>query len=61
MARHWAEVTAHRRGLGRPIECGDAWIAATALRHAIPLLTHNTDDFADIPGLTLTGHTKGPA
>src|SRR5690348_6586456 len=28
MAQFWADVTAHRRRLGRPIECGDAWIAA---------------------------------
>jgi len=26
---------------GRPIECGDAWIAATAIRYGLPLLTHN--------------------
>jgi predicted nucleic acid-binding protein len=29
----------------------DAWIAATALRHSCPLVTHNSDDFSDIAGL----------
>jgi predicted nucleic acid-binding protein len=29
----------------------DAWIAATARRHGCPLVTHNGDEFLDIPGL----------
>lgn len=56
MAGHWAEVTAHRRRAGRPIECGDAWIAAAALRHAIPLITHNASHYGDIPNLKLITH-----
>lgn len=56
LAQHWAEVTAHRRRLGRPIECGDAWIAATAIRHGIPLVSHNSKDYAGIPGLTVITH-----
>jgi tRNA(fMet)-specific endonuclease VapC len=58
MSRHWAEVTAHRRRVGRPIECGDAWIAAGAVRHGLPLLTHNAGDYADIPGLQLICHAE---
>jgi predicted nucleic acid-binding protein len=50
-AQHWAEVTAHRRRIGRPIECGDAWIGTTAVRHGIPLVTHNVRHYQDIPGL----------
>jgi tRNA(fMet)-specific endonuclease VapC len=56
MSRRWAEVTAHRQGVGRPIDCGDAWIAATALRHGLPLLSHNAADYSDIPGLQLVSH-----
>jgi predicted nucleic acid-binding protein len=56
MAQHWADVTAHRRRLGRPIDCGDAWIAACALRHGAALLTHNSRDYAEIPGLNLISH-----
>ncbi|HVZ16179.1 MAG TPA: PIN domain-containing protein [Terriglobales bacterium] len=57
-AQHWAEITAHRRRLGRPIECGDCWIAAAALRHDLTLLTHNAKDYESIPGLRLISHTS---
>lgn len=56
LARRWADITAHRRRIGRPIECGDAWIAATALRHDIPLATHNAGDYEHIHGLKLITH-----
>lgn len=56
LCRQWSMVTAHRRQLGRPIECGDAWIAATALRHGLSLLTHNARDYGDVPGLTVISH-----
>lgn len=45
----WARVTAHCRGMGRPRQDNDLWIAATALRHGLPLVTHNRRDFDDIP------------
>lgn len=51
MADAWAKITVHRQQMGRPIECGDAWVAATAVRHSIPLATHNTRDYADVPDL----------
>lgn len=57
MAEAWAEVAVARERTGRPIACGDCWIAAAALRHNIPLLTHNGKDFADVPGLTLITHS----
>lgn len=56
MAQHRAKVTAHRRRLGQSIDCGDAWIAAAALRHGATLLTHNAKDFTEIPGLNLILH-----
>jgi predicted nucleic acid-binding protein len=31
--------------------------AATAIQHALPLVTHNVRDFADIPGLTVLSVT----
>jgi tRNA(fMet)-specific endonuclease VapC len=58
MAQHWAEITAYRRRLGRPVDCGDAWIAASALRHEAVLLTHNSKDYAEIPGLKLVSHAS---
>ena len=56
IAEHWAQLTAHRRQLGRPIDCGDAWIAASALRHNATLLTHNAKHYTDIPALTVVSH-----
>jgi predicted nucleic acid-binding protein len=53
LAQVWAEITAHRRRLGRPIECGDACIAASALRHGASLATHNAAHFTEIPNLKL--------
>jgi tRNA(fMet)-specific endonuclease VapC len=57
MAQNWAEITLHRRKLGQPISCGDAWIAASALRHDATLITHNLRDFAHIPQLRLFSPT----
>ncbi|MGB7159201.1 MAG: type II toxin-antitoxin system VapC family toxin [Tepidisphaeraceae bacterium] len=38
---------------GRPIAPGDAWIAAIAMRHGMPLVSHNRKHFDGIPGLVL--------
>lgn len=53
LCRWWAEVRVARRRAGKPIELADAWIAATALVYRLPLVTHNPDDFREIPGLTV--------
>jgi len=53
----WAEVTVAAQAIGRRIECADAWIAATALFAAAPLVTHNRTDYLGVPGLTLISHT----
>lgn len=46
--REWARVMARK---GRPISVPDAWIAATALQHQCPLVTHNPRHFQGISGL----------
>ena len=38
---------------GRPTDLPDLLIAATALVHGLRLVTHNTQDFAHVPGLAL--------
>lgn len=51
LCRQWASIAVQRQRIGRPISVQDAWIAATALRHSCPLVTHNRNDFSDITGL----------
>lgn len=54
--QRWAQVKAARQKIGRPIASEDCWIAACALRHGVPLATHNAADYTDIPGLTVISH-----
>ncbi|MGP1386500.1 MAG: type II toxin-antitoxin system VapC family toxin [Thainema sp.] len=53
LCRQWAQVRADRQRIGRAIAPQDAWIAATALRYDLPLVTHNIKDFQEIPNLRL--------
>jgi tRNA(fMet)-specific endonuclease VapC len=46
----WARIKTRR---GRPIEDGDAWIAATAVRYGSPLVTHNPRHFVNIDRLEI--------
>ncbi len=50
LAWKWAEVMTIP---GVPIAHGDAWIASTAIRHGMPLVTHNRKHFEKIPRLTI--------
>ncbi len=56
----WASITADSYRRGRPKQDNDLWIAATALRHDLPLVTHNRKDFDDIPGLTVISEVQIP-
>lgn len=51
LCRHWGNVRAQRQAKGFTIASQDAWIAATGLRHSLPLVSHNPSDFRDIEGL----------
>ncbi|NLV44315.1 MAG: type II toxin-antitoxin system VapC family toxin [Candidatus Hydrogenedentes bacterium] len=57
IARCYARLVAERERIGRPISFNDAWIAACAVRHGIPLVTHNAKDFADISSLKVITET----
>jgi predicted nucleic acid-binding protein len=54
LCRQWA-ITSHQASRnGHPIQAADAWIAATAMLHGIPLVTHNRRHFEVLqPDLTL--------
>jgi tRNA(fMet)-specific endonuclease VapC len=49
----WAEVQSDGLKRGHPISISDTWIAATAIVHNAPLVTHNPKDFAHVLGLTV--------
>lgn len=51
IARCYGQVMAERKRRGRAIDPNDAWIAACAARHAVPLVTHNAKDFEGIGSL----------
>lgn len=53
LCRLWSEVTAEGRRQGRVINTADAWIAATAIQLAAPLMTRNRKDFEFLSHLTL--------
>ena len=53
MALQWGRIMADSRHAGVAIGVQDAWIAATALVHGLPLLTNNRKDYAHIHGLEL--------
>jgi len=59
LAQTWATVMTHSRRLGRRLEAGDGWIAASAVLYGVPLLTNDTD-FVDLEleGLDVVSHTK---
>jgi tRNA(fMet)-specific endonuclease VapC len=50
IAWNWAEVMCIP---GHPVSHGDAWVAATALRHQLTLVTNNRKDFEPMPNLQI--------
>jgi predicted nucleic acid-binding protein len=49
-ALQYARVRVSLKKLGRPIPANDAWIAALALQHRLPVLSRD-DDFDVVPGV----------
>lgn len=50
VAEAWAILRVALRDAGRRMKADDAWIAATALAHRIPVVTQDRD-FDEVPGL----------
>lgn len=53
IARKFGEVRAALLDAGKPVPEMDLLIAATALVHDLTVVTHNTQDYSSIPGLSL--------
>jgi tRNA(fMet)-specific endonuclease VapC len=54
LAMTWAQVMIASKKQGNRFEAGDCWIAATAVRFGIPLLTHDKDfTRVEIPNLSV--------
>ena len=58
IARCYGRLVAERQRAGNPIAPNDAWIAASAVRHAVSLVTHNARHFGGITGLRLITEAK---
>lgn len=52
-ANHYADVRRHLERLGTPMGPYDLQIAAIALANGCVLVTHNTQEFSRVPGLSL--------
>ena len=56
----YGRLVAERQRNGKPIAPNDAWIAACAVRHGVPLVTHNAKDFEGITVLqVITKYSSG--
>ncbi len=53
LSETYAGLKAHLYLSGRPIADNDLWIAASAIRHSLPLISNNRDHFERIPELVL--------
>ncbi len=53
LCRQWAAVSDMAMRKGKPISTADAWIAATALLHNVPLVTNNPADYSGIDKLAV--------
>lgn len=60
LCRAWAAVMDGARRRGRPMGTTDAWIAATALRLDVPLVTNNQADDAGVADLRLLPTAPAP-
>jgi tRNA(fMet)-specific endonuclease VapC len=53
LCQEWGRLRAEAHRTGRAISAQDAWIAATAIRHDLELVTHNLKDFQGLANLRL--------
>jgi tRNA(fMet)-specific endonuclease VapC len=56
----YADLKAKLLKAGKPVGDNDLWIAATAIRHSIPLISHNRKHYDEIPGSVFISETPKP-
>ena len=59
LSRSWASLMADGKRRGCVPTFADSWIAATAIRHGLVLVTHNPSDFFGIEQLTIWSRAPG--
>jgi predicted nucleic acid-binding protein len=52
VAAEWARLRVLLRDTGQRMPVNDSWIAATAMAHAVPVVTQD-DDFPEVQGLSV--------
>jgi predicted nucleic acid-binding protein len=60
LCKAYAQLRAALQTKGIAIAANDLWIAACAIRHSLPLITHNYKHFAPIPGLRVISESNKP-
>jgi predicted nucleic acid-binding protein len=60
LSREYGRVKANLMAAGQVVPANDLWIAVCALRHSLPLVTHNFKDFQNIPLLTIITEANRP-
>ncbi|MEX1037770.1 MAG: type II toxin-antitoxin system VapC family toxin [Acidimicrobiia bacterium] len=55
-ARIYGRLARELRASGALIGANDLWIGCSAVRHAVPILTADSDHFSQIPGLDVIDH-----
>jgi predicted nucleic acid-binding protein len=55
-ALQYGRISRALRNVGRLIGTNDLWIAASSLRHALPLVTANTAEFGRVEGLEVVAY-----
>lgn len=54
----YGHLTRHLRGRGDLLGANDLWIAASTLRHGLPLVTADAADFRRVPELELVAYRR---
>jgi predicted nucleic acid-binding protein len=60
LCKTYAKLRATLQAKAIGVGANDLWIAACAVRHSLPLVTHNYKHFAPIPGLQIISESNKP-